>query len=172
MNQYLDVDKSIESIIYIANRINDLFHIAKILYYADKFHLGNYGRQITGDYYRAMSEGPVPSGAYDLIKRARGDVQTYEARIVDAHPERSIQVRNNDEVIPLREPNLDYLSESDIECLDEAIKLYADMDGKKLWKIVHEEEAYKSTPHNGQMKLKAIILSLPTGKEVLDYLNS
>ena len=172
MNQYLDVDKAIESILFIANRTNDLFHIVKILYYADKFHLENYGRQITGDYYRAMDEGPVPSGAYDLLKRARGDKQTYEARIVNANPERSFQVRNKDEVIPLRKPNLDYLSESDVECLNEAIKLYAKMDLPELWKIVHEEEAYKSTPHNGQMKLKDIILSLPTGSEVLEYLDS
>ena len=172
MNRFLDTEKALEAIVYVSYKTNDLFHIVKTLYYADKIHLENYGRLITGDCYRAMEDGPVPSGAYDLIKRARGDRQMYEARIIEAHPEEVIQIKNNDDVSPLREPNFDVLSESDIECLNEAIGLYAHMDIAQLWRIVHEEEAYKKTRINDQMQLKDIVLSLPTGKEVLEYLDS
>jgi uncharacterized phage-associated protein len=166
------VEKALEAIVYVSHRTNDLFHIVKTLYYADKMHLEKYGRLITGDYYVAMREGPVPSGAYELIKRVRGDNQEYESRIVKAHPEEAIQVKNHDDVTPRRAPNLDYLSESDLECLNESIRLYAGMDLKELWRIAHEEDAYKKSRRNGSMQLTDIILSLPNGKDVLEYLDS
>ena len=172
MNRFLDVEKALEAIVYVSHKTNNLFHIVKTLYYADKLHLEKYGRLITGDYYVAMKEGPVPSGAYDIIKRARGDDQLFEARIVKACPEEAIQVKNRDEVIPRRVPNLEYLSESDLDCLDESIRLYAGMDYKELWRIAHEEDAYKKAHKNSPMQLSDIILSLPNGKEVLEYLNS
>ena len=172
MNRFLDAEKALEAIVYVSHKTNDLFHIVKTLYYADKMHLENYGRLITGDYYVAMEDGPVPSGAYDLIKYVRGDNYTYEDKIINAHPERAIRAEGN-VVTPCRGPNPDYLSESDIECLDKAIEVYAGMDGVKLWKIVHEEESYKRTERNKPISLRNIIsLDLSNGKDILEYLES
>lgn len=172
MNKYLDTEKALETIVYIAQKNTDLFHIAKILYYADKLHLENHGTLITGDYYVAMEDGPVPSGAYDLIKYVRGDRFPYEAKIIEAHPEKAIKVVGN-EVKPIREADTDYLSESDIECLDKVIKLYSEMDGKKLWKMVHEEESYKKSERNRPIQLRDIIsLDIQNGKDILEYLDS
>jgi len=172
MNKYLDAEKALEVVVYISHKTTDLFHIVKTIYYADKIHLEKYGRLITGDYYVAMEDGPVPSGAYDLIKNVRGDEYTYEKKIIDAHPEKALQAKGND-VTPLRGADLDYFSESDKECLDEAIEKYAGMDGGKLSQIVHEEEAYKKTERNKPIPLIAIItLDLPNGKDVLEYLDS
>jgi uncharacterized phage-associated protein len=172
MNRFLDVEKALEAVVYVSHKTNDLFHIVKILYYADKIHLEEYGRQLTGDYYVAMEEGPVPSGAYDLIKRARGDEQLFEARIVDIHPEKSISIKDHIIVTPLRPTKLEFLSESDIECLDKSIEVYATMGVKKLWELAHEEEAYKKARRNGPIQLSDIIQSLPSGNEILEYLNS
>lgn len=172
MNKHLDANKALEAIVYISRKTTDLFHIVKILYYADTIHLEKHGRLITGDSYVAMEDGPVPSGAYDLIKCARGDIYPFDAKIVNAHPEKSIKVEDGRVVTSSREADLDCLSESDIECLDASISLYASMDGKKLWKLVHEEEAYKKTPLNRTIQLSDIILSLPNGEEVMEYLNS
>ncbi len=175
MNKFLDAEKALEAIVYVSRETHNLFNIVKTLYFADKFHLENYGTLITGDYYVAMEDGPVPSGAYNLVKFVRGDERTYESQIVETHPEKALQVtkRGNETiVIPKRAPNLDVLSESDIECLEKSIKLYARMHTTKLWKIVHQEEAYKNTEKNKPMPLREIILSLPNGKDVLEYLNS
>ena len=172
MNRFLDVEKTLEAIVYISHKTNNLIHIVKTLYFADKYHLENYGRLITGDSYIAMKEGPVPSGAYDIIKYVRGDNHAFEARIVQVHPEKAIEVKNKEVVIPLRPPNLDYLSESDLECLDKSIDVYAEMDLIQLWKIAHEEEAYTKARRNYPIRLSDIITSLPNGKEILDYLNS
>jgi uncharacterized phage-associated protein len=172
MNKYLDAEKALEVIVYVSQKTHDLFHVVKTIYYADKMHLENYGRLITGDYYVAMEDGPVPSGAYDLIKYVRGDDYTYEEKIINARPEKAIRAKGNT-VAPRREPNLDYLSESDRECLDIAIEKYAGMDGGKLWEIVHEEESYKKTERNKPISLRDIItLDLLNGKDVLEYLES
>ena len=172
MNRFLDVEKALEAVIYISQKTNDLFHIVKTLYYAYKFHLENYGRLIAGDFYIAMKDGPVPSGVYDLIKFVRGDGHPFDPQIAEAHPEKTIDVKNMKEITPLRGANLDYLSESDIECLDKAIDLYANMDMGQLWDLVHKEEAYIKAEKNKAMRFTDILLSIPNGKDVLEYLDS
>lgn len=171
MNKYLDAEKALETVLYVANKTTDLFHIVKILYYADKLHLEAEGTQITGDYYVAMEDGPVPSGAYDLIKLVRGDRFSYEPKIIAAHPEKALQVVG-DVVKPLRAADEDCLSESDKACLDEAIKRYADMDGRWLWREVHTEESYKKTERNQPIQLRDIIsLDIKNGNDILEYLD-
>ncbi|WP_255566960.1 MULTISPECIES: Panacea domain-containing protein [unclassified Photorhabdus] len=70
-----DSEKAIESILYVASTapISDIYHVGKILYFADRLHLERYGRLITGDNHLAMKDGPVAENAYDIIKVARGD---------------------------------------------------------------------------------------------------
>jgi uncharacterized phage-associated protein len=172
MNKYLDAEKALEVIVYISHKTDDLFHIVKTIYYADKLHLENYGQLMTGDFYVAMEDGPVPSGAYDLIKYVRKDEFYYEAKIKNAHPEEAIKVQGNS-ITPRRAPKLDYLSESDIECLNKAIELYAEMDGGLLYSIAHNEKSYNKAGRNKKIPLTDIImLDLPNGKDVLDYLNA
>jgi uncharacterized phage-associated protein len=172
MNKYLDAQKSLEAILHVSRTTTDLFHIVKVLYFADKIHLERYGRMISWDHYVAMREGPVPSGAYDLIKYARGDRFTYDSRIAKTRPELALSV-DGDVVSPAREPNPAYLSDSDLECLNEAIARYSQMNWKELWKIAHQEKAYKKTPRDRPIPLSDLIaLDVPNGKEVLEYLDS
>ncbi len=174
MNKHLDAEKTLEVVLYVSQKTNDIFHIVKTIYFADKMHLEKYGRLISGDAYIAMKDGPVPSGVYELIKYVRGDVYNYDARIVEVHPERAFWAQGKT-VIPLpeRKPDLDYLSESDIECLDKSIELYANMSFLALWRLVHKEKSYNKTERNDRIPLKDIIsLDIPNGQEVLEYLDS
>lgn len=178
MHKFLDAEKALEVVLYVSHRTNNLFNLVKTLYYADKYHLEKYGSLITGDHYIAMEDGPVPSGAYDLIKFVRGDDFIFDSKIVKAHPEDALRIEvekggNKTLVIPLRAPNLDLLSESDKECLELSIEKYADMNTSKLWRIVHKEEAYKHTEKDNPIPLREIItLDIPCGKDVLQYLDS
>jgi len=106
-----DRAKAIETILYLTNKLDDsgLYMVCKSLYAADKCSLEKYGRFIFGDSYSAMRAGATPSNAYDLLKEAARTTVN------------GIKVEGN-RVIPLRESNLDYLSESDIECLEQVIK--------------------------------------------------
>ncbi|MCW7083120.1 Panacea domain-containing protein [Escherichia coli] len=70
LNVRFDSEKALEAILYVASKapIPDIYHVGKILYYADRFHLESFGRLITGDHYNAMKDGPVASNTYDIIK--------------------------------------------------------------------------------------------------------
>lgn len=176
MHKFLDAEKALEVIVYLSHSTNNLFNLVKTFYYADKLHVEKYGRLITGDNYIAMEDGPVPSGAYDLVKAIRGDKFRFDSKIIEAHPENALEVKVENSktyVSPLRPANLDLLSESDIECLDEAIRIYAKMNPSKLWDLVHQEKAYNNTGRDKAIPLRELIaLDVPNGEKVLEYLDS
>jgi len=176
MHKFLDAEKALEVVVYLSHSTNNLFNLVKTLYYADKLHIEKYGRLITGDNYIAMEDGPVPSGAYDLVKAVRGDKFRFDLKIINAHPENALKVKIKNSktyVYPLRTANLDLLSESDIECLNEAICMYAKMNTTKLWDLVHQEKAYNNTEMDKSIPLRELIaLDVPNGKKVLEYLDS
>lgn len=168
MRNFVDIEKSVEVIIYLAKANPDLFHIAKMLYFADKFHIEETGTQITGDRYIAMKDGPVPSGAYDIIKSVRGDgLARFGIPIEEA-----IRVENGKTIIPLRDPNMDYFSENNIRALDKAIEIYGHMSFGDLWRISHEEVPYQQARRNNDIELLAIIRDLENADTLLEYLES
>lgn len=162
-----DAQKAVEVLLYIAQKSPDVYHALKVLYFADKDHLAKYGRLICGDKYIAMKHGPVPSGAYDLIKFVRGDFYWW----IDNSIDEAFTVDNNT-IKPLREPNLDLLSETDIECLDESIERISPLPFPVLKRLSHQDEAFKQSDENDTISLEAIVRSLPDGDLLLDYLQS
>ena len=161
-----DIEKTIEVILYIAQRCPDMYTALKVLYFADKEHLAKYGRLISGDTYVAMSHGPVPSGAYDLVKYARKDGVLWTNIPLD----KAFTVRGNN-IVPLREANTDYLSESDIESLNSAIEKYGTLSFSKLRQLSHDN-AYKAADRNDFISLDAIAGTLPGGDLLTDYLHN
>jgi uncharacterized phage-associated protein len=134
------------------------------MYFADKFHLGEYGRFICGDWYVAMKSGPTPSRIYDVIKTVRGD----DGDELFMHAKTAFLVRDH-EIIPLREPNLGLLSESEIEAIDNAIKNYGDVAGWKLKQISHDA-AYESADLNDEIPIEAIARTLPNAEQIIELL--
>lgn len=165
LRQRFDPRKAIEAILYVASRTANVYTILKVLYFADKAHLSRYGRFITGDVYVAMRHGPVPSGAYDIIKQARGDGWAALPEPV----EQAFQVERNS-VRPLRPANMRLLSASDVECLDEAIVQYGNLSFSKLRAISHKEPAYQASDENDRIPVEAIAATLPDSEALLDYL--
>jgi uncharacterized phage-associated protein len=68
-------EKTLQAMLYTATHLTrrDFHKVFKILYFADRKHLYDWGTPITGDTYIAMEAGPVPSRAYDMLKAVRGD---------------------------------------------------------------------------------------------------
>lgn len=128
--------KAVEVILFLANALPEpTFHnITHLLYFADKVSLKNYGRFICGDDYYAMQHGPAPSSTYSFLKLAK-DTEVL-----------GLKVRGY-RVIPLREPNLDELSESDIECLEGAVRSHRDRSFDQI-KAESHDEAYRSAWSN------------------------
>lgn len=159
-----------EILLYIAQQCTNMYNVLKIIYFADKEHLDLYGQLMYGDRYVAMSHGPVPSSAYDLVKYARGDTvwnipSTFEV---------DFEVRKDGKkhhIIPERQPNMDFLSESIIECLDSAISQYGSLSFSQLKEISHDA-AYESADENDFISLTSIIKTLHDSDTLLDYVHA
>jgi hypothetical protein len=171
-NRFLDARKALEVFLFITEKEHDLRRVMKYLYFADKLHMDRYERFITGDYYVKMEQGPVPSGAYDIAKLVRGDEQYFEDRIVQLEPEKSLSFKHRYNFIPKRKPDLDYLSVSDIECLSETIEKLKTLTDLQLINLGHDEVAWKEANLNDRMDEEKIILSLPNGKKILEFMNA
>ena len=162
--QRWDREKTIEVLLYIAAQTNNLYKVLKVLYFADKDHLARYGRLICGDSYVAMRLGPVPSGAYDLIKDARGE----GCRFPDIDVTEAFVVRDGREIVPRRKADAELLSESDVECLDAAIERCRHLSFGQLKRLSHDD-AYRAADENDFIPLEAIIKTLPNSDALLDY---
>lgn len=155
----------VEGMIYVASRLEDprMHRISKIFYFADRAHLSEYGRTIFGDDYIAMSYGPVPSYAYDVFKLAKGEAWV-TPRVT---AEGAFSVENN-AVVPLREPNMIFFSESDLECLDSMIGRWGNESFATLTRESHDA-AWHAANNNGEISTRMIIESLPNARELLEY---
>jgi len=166
MSAQPDLNRIREGILYIAHNtpIPDKFHVVKLLYYADRFHLENYGKLIFGDRFIAMKDGPVPSLAYDLIKFVEGKNQ-YSC--FDDEITNDFKINGYD-LIPLREVHTNYLSQSNIESMDEAISRFGNMTFDELSTYSHDE-AYGSADRDNEIPIIEIIKILDNPEELLDY---
>jgi uncharacterized phage-associated protein len=164
----IDIDKSIEASLYILNKLEscDIHKLFKILYFSEKNHLADYGRPITGDYYVAMKNGPVPSFIYDVVKYVRGD-KSYLS--IDRDVLSDFDVVEGMYIGAKREANIEFLCDSDIECLDRAIRENKDLSFHQLTKNAHDYVWDKANA-NGEINPLDIASAAGANIEMLKYI--
>ena len=142
MNVQFDKEKSLNALLYVANRVQrkDFHKIFKIIYFADRQHLADWGRPITGDTYIAKEAGPVPSRLYDMLKIVRGDSYLPDMEGLSKY----FQVENWMYVRPLQDADLNKLSASEQEAMSEAIEKYAALSYDEIKEKSHDV-AWRST---------------------------
>lgn len=142
MNVQFDKEKSLNALLYVANRVQrkDFHKIFKIIYFADRQHLADWGRPITGDTYIAMEAGPVPSRLYDMLKIVRGDSYLPDMEGLSKY----FQVENWMYVRPLQDADLNKLSANEQEAMSEAIEKYAALSYDEIKEKSHDV-AWRST---------------------------
>jgi uncharacterized phage-associated protein len=141
--------KALEVILWFANKRPGIdFHgILKLLFFADKHHLNEWGRPIVGDNYHALPYGPVAQTTYDLLKREPLALEFF--RLEDF----PFEVVGRYCVKPLREAGLGKLSESDIEALECTWAEYGGMSFDELTKLSHRHPAYKNAELRGSQQM-------------------
>lgn len=142
MDVQFDRTKALNALLYVANRLQrkDFHKIFKIIYFADRQHLADWGRPITGDTYIAMEAGPVPSRLYDMLKIVRGDSYMPDSEGLG----RYFQIDNWMYVNPLVDSDLNKLSANEQEALLEAINKYAMLSYDEIKEKSHDV-AWRST---------------------------
>ena len=174
-------ERALESLIYLAHKLAQptIHELLKLRYFADKLHLSKYGWIASGDEYVAMKFGPVATNTYNLIKAARGDhspwIHPHFAKLVDG----AIELSSGNLVEPLRESNIEMLSVADIECLNEAIRQYGNMEFNDRTELSHDEAwskawnaASEASVGACEMPVKDIALTLDNAAEVLEYMDA
>ena len=124
----LNERKAVEAVLWLIQKgETSMYHIFKMLFEAEKYHVNKYERPITGDTYMAMEHGTVPKWIYtDACKKSNMDF-----------------VRSGKRLYAKRPPITNMLSESDIEALEIGYKKYAGFDFGGVRDINHEEPAWQ-----------------------------
>ena len=160
-------DETLNAILYVLKMTNgccDMHKLCKILYFADQKHLSLYGRSITGDEYIAMNYGPVPSCVYDIFKAVRGDSYFCGDEFKDI-----IYFPNKKDVAAKAEPDMDYLSQSDVECLDYAIEICRDKSFTELTNMSHGY-AWNNTMRDRNISVKDILREAGDDEGYAEYI--
>lgn len=143
----LSYEKAIEALVWLAHEQPgmDVYHVAKILFYAEKLHINRHAKPIIGDTYICMDYGPVPSGVRDLITQNPWLNPDHLMKFKDA-----ILVGNepNTNISTNRKPDMGYFSKTDIECLQEALSEYGPKSFGELKDLTHNEVCWLDTMQN------------------------
>ena len=119
----------------------DYIKLFKIIYFAHKEYLANYGKILCPDTFKARTYGPIPSLSDKVIKLVEfgdNDAGTYPdlQRFI-----RSIRV-SNQLVCANAQPDTDYLSVKERQCLDKWYDYCKDKDSMKQLSPESHDEAY------------------------------
>jgi len=139
--------KSIEVILYIIQKLGgsvNQYNLMKILFEADKYHLNNYARPVTGDTYIAMEYGTVPQAMKNYV-----DADHWYLGLIGREQYPFYLDKKTWHVMSQEVPNLDYLSKSDQEAVDCGIKKYGYLPFDMVCELNHQEKAWVRTrDHN------------------------
>ena len=146
----------VETLGYIASAWPKIapFYLSKVLFFADRDHLRQFGRPVTGDAYIAMDNGAVPSRIYDIVKGALdffGDPAAIDAALMVN------QGAKYHEISAKRNANTDLLSETDIAALDSAIKFCRGKSFPHLSSLTHQEPAWLHAERNAEMDPELLV---------------
>ncbi len=171
MSKLFKYEKAVNSLLYALQKLGgktDMHKLCKILYFADQRHLSKYGRSITGDSYIAMQFGPVPSYVDDILKALRGD--SFFSSSNEIEPLKKCMVFENRFIIRcLKNPDMDELSVSDIECLDYAIEICKNKNFAELTEYSHGL-AWNNTQKDRTISVKDILREVGDDESYVDYI--
>lgn len=161
--------KAIEAILFLAKKKQgiDIYQIGKVLFYAEKKHLNQYARPIIGDIYKSGDDGPFPSTVRNLIHREEPFLNLEVIQQLDQALDKYKTKYPTPK--PLRNPDMNYFSETDIQCLRESLEEYGDMTFDELKALTHQEKCYYGTDPNKNISYELMIDdNNPYKKEILD----
>ncbi|GBR76689.1 hypothetical protein NO2_1200 [Candidatus Termititenax persephonae] len=161
----MNIRKITTILCYLSEQLGGITKLqaAKLLYFIDKQHLIKYGRFVTNDIYLKYQYGPVPTKVLDIIN-SYDDVLFDEEKkyfldhlAIDDGSKRGM--RNK------KLPDLDELSISEQETIDEVIAVYGKMSVSALVDISHEEKAWKNAEDYDMLNIEDIADELPADKK-------
>ena len=152
----------------------DIYSLVKTAYYAQQNHLAQYGTPLFKDCICALPFGPVPSNIYNVLKMASGDSNELNYhRSDDMHLASDAINFKSGRYSAKEDPNMDFLSKSDIESLNYGIEKVAKMSFNQIKEDTHGMEwnrAFNSKSSLKEMNLLNIAKEGDASSDALRYL--
>lgn len=162
----MNIRKIVTILNYLSLRVNYLtkLKVSKLLYIADKEHFIRCGRFITNDRYVKMKNGPVPTRILNIINEpdiyiAEPSNRRYLKHNISFSKDNKRIIKSN------RRPDLNELSNSEIQVLDKIIKKYGKLHISKLVDITHNEFAWINASDAGFLSTKDIVHEIKEGRK-------
>lgn len=146
-----------ELILYVAgkcagDRLFGAIKLNKILWWSDFLAFGQFGTAITGVEYRRLGRGPAP----------RQLVPVRDDLVADGHaivqPQRVLGGLVQERVVPLRDPKLDLFTASQIELVNEVIRLLWGKSARDVSRLSHGK-AWEIAADGDGIPYEAVFLS-------------
>jgi len=175
MQQFkFDREKCTSVLLYITKNLEraDFLRVFKILYFAEQEHLVRFGRPIVGDNYVAMKRGPVPSTIYNEL----GNIRNGSGKLIDKIVKNDIsfsdyfEVEADSIIIAKTQPDLEEISESELECLNESLNENKYLSFNELSEKSHDL-AWNRANINDEMDILDIAESGGASQEMLKYIS-
>ncbi|NQT16152.1 MAG: SocA family protein [Planctomycetes bacterium] len=131
MGPYFDAQKATQAAAVVMRRLGkriSRLRLVKLLYIADRTAMKERGHPIVGGAVVAMTNGPVHSQVYDLIKGAHPDEPLWSRHVTTEGPR---------DLLLTEEPGVDRLSEYEINILNEATDRHNELDDFDLAEATH-----------------------------------
>ena len=157
----MDIKKIVSILNFLSQRVNYFTKLkaAKLLYFADKEHLIQYGSSITDDRYIKMKYGPVPTRILNIINNPDEYLMEPENRKY-LHKFLSFSEDKRKTINSKLNSDLYELSKSEIKVLNHIVKKYGHFTASELIKISHKEFAYKNANDGDFLLISDIVHDL------------
>ncbi|OGJ60400.1 hypothetical protein A3A67_04020 [Candidatus Peribacteria bacterium RIFCSPLOWO2_01_FULL_51_18] len=120
--------------------------LAKLLYFIDFDFYEKYAKSITGDIYKALPMGPVPSALVSVTE------EMIKMKILEVKKENEYEGYIPTEIYrSIKKPDLSIFSEEEIRMLKRVVKRYGHLSGKQLQDLTHAEAPYTAAKPNEEV---------------------
>ncbi len=138
----MDTRKIIQALVYFATQQKDKtidnMKAYKLLWLADRWHLRQYGRTISGDVYYAMPFGVVPSDAKCILEGSKTK-KTNAQEVVEEY----ISILAGKRYAAKKAADINVFSDSDIDAMRLIVEKYNSMSAKALSELSHKFPEWK-----------------------------
>lgn len=169
-----DQQTLIEEVLYILEKTGgiDYYHLFKILYFAERSLLAEWGCRLNADDFCALEYGPVPTHLYDAVKELKsGSVHSSLAEMLAEAVEFAGEDAPN-VLLAKRRPDMDFLSKACIEELDKSITRHSTQSFRQLKDASHDD-AWKEAYHSSGLRAMSTLSIAKAGNAdaaMIDYI--
>lgn len=165
--EHYDVKKIANAIIYfIDNDVQSLgsTKLMKLCFYADKYHLEEYGKPIFNHSYTKLPRGPVPTWLYSIVRTSISGNYDYDFQEeVNVFNEyigiQEVSYNKYTQVIftKKQEFNNKFFSKTQIKILDKVIEKFRIITAAEISELSHTTNAWKNVEMNEQITYESMV---------------